>query len=507
MKFLFVGSGYEGLGIEYLSAALKKAGHSTVLVYDPTPSGVNAKKLKTSKVLSMLFDWQDIVIANIIKQNPDVIGFTVLSDDYPWALKIATAIKEVKDIPIIFGGIHPTSNPREVLLEQCVDFVCVGEGEEALPLFVNALAKKQSLSGIANIWYKDSEHNIKENKISPVITDLDSLPAPDKDLYYDVYPDFIRSGYWLMSGRRCLYSCTYCYNSYLKKFYGKGKYYTRRSVDNIILELQEALRKYKIKSVFFHDDIFMHDMEWLKDFCKKYKEHINLPFHCEVHPIIIRNLEETVSLLSLANCTSIGMGVQTLDENVRKDILHRDYKNEDVSTIIKAFHKTQIYTGIDVIAGLPTEDDQSLLAAAKFINEVKPDFVFVPWLRFYPKTEIIDIALAKGVIDKKLYDEATLSKNSARVTDGGSTFRKSGARITNFMMLAAWLPAPLFKMFEKFRLYKALPVFNLYPLHQIFMFLWCKVFRGKRGPMFCSLVERLFYIIYFITKKFKRVNS
>lgn len=506
MKFVFVGSGYEGLGIEYLSAALKKAGHETSLVYDPTPAGVNAEKLEKSKILSTLFDWKSIVLNMIFEHDPDIVGFTVLSDDYPWALKIANAIKEVKDIPIIFGGIHPTSNPKEILAESCVDYVCVGEGEEAVPLLADVLQKGDSPNGIANIWYKDKNKNIVENTLSAVIADLDSLSAPDKDLYFDIYPEFIRSGYWIMSGRRCLYSCTYCYNSYLKKFYGKGKYYTRRSVDNVIDELRHAVIKYKIKSVFFHDDIFMHDLTWLADFCAKYREHINLPFHCEVHPIIVRNLEETVSLLESANCTSIGMGVQTLDAKVRKDILHRDYANEDVVKIIKAFKGTQIYTGIDIIAGLPTEDDESLLVGARFINDVKPDFVFVPWLRFYPKTEIAEIALAKGVIDKKLYQEATLSKNSARVTDGGSTFRKSGARITNFMMLSAVLPTPVFKIFDKFGLYRFLPVFNLYPLHQIFMFLWCKLFRGKRGPMFCSLIERLFYIVYFIIKKIKRAN-
>lgn len=507
MKFLFVGSSYEGLGIEYLSASLKKAGHETILVYDPTPAGVNAEKLERSRILNKLFNWHKQVVAKIIKHKPDIIGFTVLSDDYPWALKIAKAIKAESDIPIVFGGIHPTSMPEEVLLNDCVDYICLGEGEEAILSLVDRLENKKDLSSLKNIWYKDENNQIVKNEISQTIRDLDKLPYPDKELYFDIYPEFIRSGYWIMSGRRCLYGCTYCYNNYLKKFYSNGKYYVRRSVDNVIEELKNALEKYHIRSVFFHDDIFMHDLGWLKEFADKYKRYINLPFHCEVHPCIVKNLDETIALLVKANCTSIGMGVQTLDPDIRKNILHRDYDNEDISKIIKAFRKTQIYTGVDIIAGLPTETDDALLKAARFINETRPDFVFTPWLRFYPKTQIADIALAKGLISEATYQEAQVSKQSARVTDGGSTFRISGARLTNFMMLAAVMPKRLFRICDRFKLYRILPVFNIYPFHQVFMYLWGKFFRRKKGPMFCSLIERLFYILYFIPKKFKSENK
>lgn len=503
MKVLFVGNNYEGLGIEYLSAVLKKCGHEVVLAYDPTPSGINPDTLTKSSLLNKLLHWSDIIIEQIIEHNPDLIGFTVLSDDYPWALKMAKAIKKQKDIPVIFGGIHPTSMPEEVLSQDCVDYICLGEGEEALPELVSALEKRSDPKDIKNIWYKDVDGTLVKNGIRPPISDLDSLPFPDKDLYYKVYPAFIRHGYWIMTGRRCLYGCTYCYNNYLKKFYAEGKYYVRRSVDNVIEELLLAVEKYQIKDVFFHDDIFTHDIKWLREFSLKYREKINLPFRCEVHPVIVNNLKETVQLLVEANCTAIGMGVQSVDENTRKNILKRDYTNDDITKIIKAFKGTQIFADIDIIAGLPTETDKNFLDAARFINDIRPSGVFTPWLRFYPKTEIANIALKKKEISQSLYNDSHESKTSARLTDGGSTFRKSGAKITNLMMLAPIMPRSIFYVVEKFKLYKAFPAFNLYPFTQILLFAWGKFFCGKKGPLFCSLIERVIYQMYFMPLKIK----
>lgn len=503
MKVLFVGNNYEGLGIEYLSAVLKECGHDVVLAYDPTPSGVNQDSLEKSKILNKLLHWSDIIIEQIIEHDPDLIGFTVLSDDYPWALKMAKAIKKQKDIPIIFGGIHPTSMPEEVLAQECVDYICLGEGEEAFPEFVGVLEKSLEPKGVKNIWYKKADGTLVENDIRPPIADLNKLPFPDKDLYFDVYPAFIRNGYWIVTGRRCLYGCTYCYNNYLKRFYKKGKYYVRRSVDNVIEELEIAVKKYKIKDVFFHDDIFTHDLDWLREFSLKYREKINLPFRCEVHPGIVNNLEETVQLLVDANCTAIGMGVQSVDATIRKNILKRDYSNEDIAKIIKAFKNTHIFADIDIIAGLPTETDRNFLDAARFINEIKPSGVFTPWLRFYPKTEIADIALEKEVISQKLYDASQESKTSARLTDGGSTFRKSGAKITNLMMLAPLMPRSIFYLIERFKVYKIFPSFNLYPFTQIILFVWGRIFCRKKGPLFCSLLERIVYQMYFMPLKIK----
>ena len=115
--------------------------------------------------------------------HTDLIGFSVISDTYGWACQIAGELIKRIDIPVIFGGIHPTSVPDIVIKEDFVDYVCAGEGEEAMVELCDALQQGKDTTSIRNVWTKRNGRIIK-NPLRPLISDLDSLPFPDKELYY-----------------------------------------------------------------------------------------------------------------------------------------------------------------------------------------------------------------------------------------------------------------------------------------------------------------------------------
>ena len=85
--------------------------------------------------------------SDVLRIKPDLIGFSVLTNQYKYAVEIAQDIKRYLDVPIIFGGIHPTMDPEGTLAEQCVDYLCIGEGEEA---FLE-LIEKGSPKGIGRL--------------------------------------------------------------------------------------------------------------------------------------------------------------------------------------------------------------------------------------------------------------------------------------------------------------------------------------------------------------------
>ncbi len=105
-------------GISYISSFLKAEGIETYLL------NINEK-------LGYPLDHERIK-KDILSIKPDMIGFSVLTNQYKYALEIAGNIKKYSDTPIIFGGIHPTMDPQETLSQACVDYICVGEGEEAI---------------------------------------------------------------------------------------------------------------------------------------------------------------------------------------------------------------------------------------------------------------------------------------------------------------------------------------------------------------------------------------
>jgi radical SAM superfamily enzyme YgiQ (UPF0313 family) len=106
-------------GISYISGFLKSRGIETGLL------SINEK-------LGYPLDMERIR-RNVLAFNPDIIGFSVLTNQYKYALDIARDIKTYLDVPILFGGIHVTMDPVETLMRDEVDLICVGEGEEASP--------------------------------------------------------------------------------------------------------------------------------------------------------------------------------------------------------------------------------------------------------------------------------------------------------------------------------------------------------------------------------------
>ena len=326
MKIVFVAVGVESLAIEFLSSFLKKQGHEVEIVFDPTVFATEA--IRSAKLAKKL-DIKKELIQQIIEKKPDFVGFSVFTLNYQRILKIAHLLKRKRsDIPIIFGGIHPTSVPEIVIKEKCVDMICVGEGEEAL----NELLNKPNSINIKNIWFKQKNKIIK-NPCRPLIDDLDTLPFPDKDLFYKIYPGFFED-YYTISSRGCPFACTYCGNNVIQNVYkGLGKKIRRRSPKNIVDELVLAKKKYHPKKITFVDDVFVQDLDWLKEFAKLYKKKVNLPYAMLTHPSFLSL--EIAKLLKKSGCYFLLFGIQSASEKTRREILNRFESNAQISKVKK----------------------------------------------------------------------------------------------------------------------------------------------------------------------------
>ena len=198
---VFVSTPYENLGIEYLSSCLKLHGHKVELAVDPC---LFRNPYHRSNFWGGVFDHSWITVERVLSLNPDIVAFSVMTDTYQWASRLAGRIKEKSAVPIVFGGVHATLSPEYVIENPAVDYVCVGEGEDVVVGLANKIADYGGCASIPGLWAKRGARVIK-NEPDKNLKDLDTLPFPDKDLYYLRHG--IYSGeYLMMSGRGCRYS-------------------------------------------------------------------------------------------------------------------------------------------------------------------------------------------------------------------------------------------------------------------------------------------------------------
>ena len=162
----------EWLGVMYLSSMLKSHGHQC---------DIYVERLERNDF-----------IQKALSEAPDLVAFSCLTCDYPWALKKAEAIKKESTSLVIMGGTHITLNPDEVISSPDVDIICLGEGEHPMAELADAVEAREDYSHIKNLWM-NKDGRVVRNEIRNLTEELDALPHPDRGLYAK-YPFFGTGG-------------------------------------------------------------------------------------------------------------------------------------------------------------------------------------------------------------------------------------------------------------------------------------------------------------------------
>ncbi|MCO4768561.1 MAG: B12-binding domain-containing radical SAM protein [Deltaproteobacteria bacterium] len=401
MKVVFCNQLTEMLGVQLLSAVLKKAGHETALVFEPNLFATGA--IKDPKLVEFLSN-DDLVVEDILAEEPDLVGFPIEINGFHWACEIAGRLKSRRpDLPIIMGGIHATMCPENVIDRPEVDYVAVGEAEVTLLELADILdgRKEGDPTAIRGIWARDGEGNVIDNGVAAEPRDLDQFPYYDKSIYYDKLPG-LGCEYMTTISRGCPYNCTFCFYNAVHDIVGNRKV-RLRTPQHVVDELVAAKKLYpQMESVLFHDDIFPVRVRWLQEFAPLYKEQVGLPFACITYPLLVT--EYMADLLADAGCVSVIMGVQSLSEESRANTMARYEKNVDIFNAIRRLRERDIFVTCDHILGTPGETLKDQDDALLFYSDADPSVVKPLPLTYLPKTGMTRIAIEQGVISEQ--DEA-----------------------------------------------------------------------------------------------------
>jgi len=369
MKFLFINKPFfiEPLGIMYLASAIKKIGHQVDLV---TTNEDLEKKV------------QDF--------SPDFVGYSIMTGDQDMYNDINKNLKKQSDFFSIAGGPHPTFFP-EMLENTSFDAICIGEAENSIKQF---LANPTSRS-TPNFQFKTSKEIIK-NPPQSLIETLDEISFPDREIVFK-YPE-IKKGpiKHFIASRGCPYNCTYCFNkSYSELYKGKGKRVRFRSVDNLVQEIKEVISLSPTKFIYFQDDTFILRPEWLKEFSRKYKKRIDLPFHCHTRANLVT--EEIVQNLKFAGCYSVHIAAESGNQEIREDILKRKMSNKQIIYATQLLKKQDIKIMLQNILGLPFTTLKNDFETLELNIECQPDYSWASIFQPYPKTELGERCVKEGI--------------------------------------------------------------------------------------------------------------
>jgi radical SAM superfamily enzyme YgiQ (UPF0313 family) len=369
-------------GIGSIAAVLKEAGHEVSLLYLQT-------------------EWKNKELLKKVREEaPGLIAFSTGTQQWRYVKEYSRALKEVLDIPIVCGGNHATLAPEEVISSGSIDWVCIGEGEQAMLDLVDKVEKGENTKDLPNIW-KATKKKIIRNYPRPLIADLDTLPLPERSIFH--FDKLLKdNGFYLtiMAGRGCPYACTYCCNPAFNRLYdGLGKVVRTRSPERVIEEITDLRERYHIELIDFMDEVFPFKRDWLKQFCQLYAEKVQLPFHLMVRPEMVQ--KGKLRLLKEAGCELVRIGIESGNEHFRRTVLNRNVSNKDIIKAFEEADKLGLKTYSFNMVGLPDETPSLIRDTIALNKQIKPNHIQVSVFYPYPGTDLYKLCQEKGYLTEE----------------------------------------------------------------------------------------------------------
>ncbi len=405
-------------GLRTMSAYLREHGHTTRLIFLPDPHGDEdyAGDRYGPETLRQLAS---------LCTDMDLVGITLMTNYFAVATELTKAIKAATDIPVVWGGVHPTVRPQECI--EHADIVCVGDGEDALLELVDRMERGEAVTEVPNLWVRMPDGAIARNRVRPLSKDIDRYPAPDYSmedhhimledgaivpLTRELTEGFLKRGtvsqmlgkmgYQTMTGRGCPHKCSYCANHALKNLYDNHNYLRWRSIEHVINELERIKEMFPaLGFVWISDDAFFsRPTKSIEAFCRSYKERIGLPFSCLASPLTIK--EDKMAMLVDAGLIYIQMGIESGSTRMQELYNRKRMDNDRVlraAAIINRYRDRMFAPSYDFLLDVPYETTEDTLESLRLIARLPKPYRLQPFsLVLYPGTGLHEMGIKDGLI-------------------------------------------------------------------------------------------------------------
>jgi radical SAM superfamily enzyme YgiQ (UPF0313 family) len=346
------------LGLGYLAAALRKDKHDVRILH------CAKEKMDYPGYVDFLR-----------KYKFDMVGFQVFSYDLDSVKKHIEILKDINPSAcIIAGGPHPSGAPYHTMeYLRGVDFAFQGEAEIGLSMLANKLSsgEDRDFNSIPGLVWR-AENGFRANS-REYIKNLDELPFPSWDLMDPrEYPEAPHGAFArnfpvapMIITRGCPFLCTFCAGHTIG-----GKSVRRRSVSNVVKEIEYLMDNYGVREFNIEDENFTLHKDLVEEFCNEIlKRNLRISWNCPSGIRIDTLSAPLLALMEKSGCYSFGIGIESGSQKML-DLFKKNLTVEKIKSQMDLLGKTNIKTTGFFLLGYPGETLEDIIKTISFAKSL-----------------------------------------------------------------------------------------------------------------------------------------
>lgn len=351
-------------------------------------------------------NWKDKLI-KILGQKAICVGISCMTGTQIYfAIEVAKIVREVTggNVPLVWGGPHPSILPKQTLENEYVDIVCIGEADKVFYDLVKALGEGKTLSEIKGIGFKDGGRVIV-NPQAPLIDMEELLPVPwelinvESYIHPDMYLKSLRILDIGQTSRGCPFNCGFCCSASLRM-----RKWRAMSVEKSLKAIIEPIRNFKLDGVWIRDDEFYIDRQRADKICKQIiNENLKIRWYTSGTRVDVFNKasDEQTAVLRKSGAEVLKFGAESGTNRIL-EFINKGITVEDTLKANLKAKKHAITPAFALMIGFPTEKFEEIDNTIDIIFRLKKDnpkaqFESMTIYTPLPGTPMYELALEHGL--------------------------------------------------------------------------------------------------------------
>jgi radical SAM superfamily enzyme YgiQ (UPF0313 family) len=373
------------LGLTYVAAALRKAGHGVQVLdlffeEDPHQATKSAIRDGRPEVIGISF------------RNIEMVAFFHNISFVDDLRQLVRTCRRHSTAPVVLGGAGFSVMPAEILCAVGADVGIVGEGERSLPALLERLETGAELHDLPGAV-------VRRNGGTSVCP-----PAPSANLG-ELLParELVTLDPYLAAGgtanlqtkRGCPFRCSYCTYPLIE-----GSAVRCRRPDEVLSEMRTLYHELGVRLLYVVDNQFNYPQSHARAICEALvavRDELRMRWSCMLNPAHVT--AELALLLRLARCYYVDLGIESGSDRVLAN-LGKDFTSAHIADTITQLAKVGLPFRTWIVLGGPGETEQTITETLELLDRLDVESVFFGvGFRVYPHTPLEQQMLSEGSLD------------------------------------------------------------------------------------------------------------